>query len=353
MGQLCSMGECIDPCMFFPHYSPEVLECPCFGPSTETLCHKEVCYPTGLCLPVPEDCKHQQIATTSSQCFCFTGDRVCQQNEYCSLTEGQCLNTTDLEACPTSPGISSDLCNCEDAFVCRPGYMCEAGQYRERPGTCPDEPFEYTGDDSCWCEEAGQECVTGEMCDRAKKSCSAPLPECPALPGSAGEGSFCSCSWPSDFTEVATVRRQVTGEKVGTWDGNTFLSNNDDLPNLVMEPNSCSLMEDDTQYGFIQDEDIVLTKDLNGSECIRSDNKGTKYEGTLSLTKSGRTCFKWNSSTVPDEHRSVGDHNFCRNHNNDDVGPWCVPSIDGEHCSPPVCEDYKVEDVCKTTTGLD
>ena len=340
--------------MFFPHYSPEVLECACFGPSMETLCNEEVCHPTGQCLPVPVDCEHQQIATNSSQCFCFTGDRVCQQNEYCSLTQGQCLNTTDLEACPTSPGISSNLCNCEDTFVCRPGYMCEAGQCRERPETCPDEPFEYTGEDSCWCEEAGQECQEGEICDKAKKSCSAPLPECPALPGSAGEGSSCSCSWPADFTEVATVRRQVTGEKVGTWDGNTFLSNNDDLPKLVLQPNSCSLMEGDTHYGFIQDEDIVLTKDLNGSECIRSKTKGTEYAGTLSLTKSGRTCLNWNSSTVPDEKRSVGDHNFCRNHNNDDVGPSCFPSAGtGERCSPPVCEEYKEEDVCKTTTGLD
>ncbi|XP_070538200.1 uncharacterized protein [Ptychodera flava] len=85
-------------------------------------------------------------------------------------------------------------------------------------------------------------------------------------------------------------------------------------------------------------------------ECYQDAN-GYDYRGKLSQTISGHTCQKWTAQT-PQQHystpenypnRGIGDHNYCRNPDNGDVGPWCF-TVDGprwKHCDvgkPGDCE---------------
>ena len=80
----------------------------------------------------------------------------------------------------------------------------------------------------------------------------------------------------------------------------------------------------------------VATCDWDGSECFHSHHEcytradGADYRGTVSHTKSGKTCQHW-SSQEPHAHTrthakyplaGLGGHNFCRNPDGED-GPWC------------------------------
>ena len=67
------------------------------------------------------------------------------------------------------------------------------------------------------------------------------------------------------------------------------------------------------------------------------------YTGTVSKTKSGRTCQNWNETT-PQDHNdtSVGDHNFCRNPGNKKAGVWCYTTttwMKWEKCDVPLCNE--------------
>ena len=90
------------------------------------------------------------------------------------------------------------------------------------------------------------------------------------------------------------------------------------------------------------------------TECS-STPKQTDYRGTVSITKTGKTCQKWsvssphqtqheyNGKTVSDytEH-GLGDHNYCRNPYDDNVDEkvWCYttdPESNWEFCKIPMC----------------
>ena len=82
---------------------------------------------------------------------------------------------------------------------------------------------------------------------------------------------------------------------------------------------------------------------------------GVTYTGTLSETKSGRTCQNWNE-TSPQRHTytDAGDHNYCRNPTRkDDVGVWCYTTtkwIRWEKCNVPICEESTTTTATTTTT---
>ena len=59
-----------------------------------------------------------------------------------------------------------------------------------------------------------------------------------------------------------------------------------------------------------------------GENCVRLD--GRDYTGEQSVTKTGKTCQRWDQN-YPHEPRHGWDynHNYCRNPDNDQSGPWC------------------------------
>ncbi|KAK3599901.1 hypothetical protein CHS0354_022480 [Potamilus streckersoni] len=76
--------------------------------------------------------------------------------------------------------------------------------------------------------------------------------------------------------------------------------------------------------------------------CVR--DSGADYRGSVSTTRSGRTCKNWKNNPYfrTQEYQDLlGNHNFCRNPNNSLEGPWCFTDNiyqEKELCSIPMCE---------------
>ncbi|CAL1536023.1 unnamed protein product [Lymnaea stagnalis] len=71
---------------------------------------------------------------------------------------------------------------------------------------------------------------------------------------------------------------------------------------------------------------------------------GTKYVGETSTTKSGHTCKKWSSTSYSNIVilHATGNHNFCRNPDGMDSGPWCFTAdLKMEPCNIPKCSDSR------------
>ena len=94
---------------------------------------------------------------------------------------------------------------------------------------------------------------------------------------------------------------------------------------------------------------------------------GESYKGVISKTVSGYSCLRWDSrdstaikiSPDPNLNRSfyhafstsTNDHNYCRNPDGDDKGPWCYTTNQKgwEYCSQiPRCST--TETIISTTT---
>ncbi|XP_067879492.1 tissue-type plasminogen activator isoform X2 [Heterodontus francisci] len=98
-------------------------------------------------------------------------------------------------------------------------------------------------------------------------------------------------------------------------------------------------------------------------QCYRG--RGMGYRGTWSLTHSGRECLNWNATVVartryngrrPDaQQMGLGNHNFCRNPDNDTV-PWCHiyngHILTWDKCSLSPCSN-SFSSECYTKTGAD
>ena len=86
--------------------------------------------------------------------------------------------------------------------------------------------------------------------------------------------------------------------------------------------------------------------------CWSKDNrdaKGSGYNGTQSVTKSGLTCQKWAEQSphtheyTTDKHgdKGIGDHNYCRNPDEEYNMTWCYttsPDKRWDFCEVPTCE---------------
>ena len=84
-------------------------------------------------------------------------------------------------------------------------------------------------------------------------------------------------------------------------------------------------------------------------DCMKLEDQGVSYRGNVSNTISGKLCQNW-STQFPHEHsmsdprKGVGDHNHCRNPDNEPL-PWCYtvdPDVRWDFCSIPYCS-YEVD----------
>ena len=247
-------AHCVEECVQFPFFQSDA--CGCTHNDNDMICEGEICYnSTNLCQPPPDNCEHMQIAKEGSGCFCSPINKVCVADTYCDLLADDCLNVTTAPSCPDYPGITDEICNCGDSFACKPGYMCQEGSCVKRPDPCPERPYVNTGLEDCWCEDASDLCSYGKMCT---DQCSDPPPDCAQAP-LAPPDSSCVCSWPKEKAETAKVRRVLTAELVGRWDGVMMTPEDREQTPLTLKDGGSTIMAGTEQFGFIKDSKIYKT----------------------------------------------------------------------------------------------
>ena len=93
---------------------------------------------------------------------------------------------------------------------------------------------------------------------------------------------------------------------------------------------------------------LVYFLDHVKQTTCRTSNTGREYVGILSVTMSGKDCQRWDSVTPHDHSYTAKSdlpdrdtaHNYCRNPNRSEYGPWCFttdPEVRWEACDIPLC----------------
>ena len=78
-------------------------------------------------------------------------------------------------------------------------------------------------------------------------------------------------------------------------------------------------------------------------DCYYHINGQLFYNGTISITKTGKTCQWWDDDEPHEpNHRPKGggQRNYCRNPDGDNLKPWCYttdPDIRWEYCDVQKC----------------
>ncbi|KAL5252859.1 hypothetical protein ACHWQZ_G015583 [Mnemiopsis leidyi] len=86
-------------------------------------------------------------------------------------------------------------------------------------------------------------------------------------------------------------------------------------------------------------------------------SKGSGYDGTQSITRSGGSCLNWARQTNKNFNPSVlpngglGDHNYCRNPDGSQGDVWCFTTSGWNYCDVPSCPD--IYPTCPTTSYID
>ena len=77
---------------------------------------------------------------------------------------------------------------------------------------------------------------------------------------------------------------------------------------------------------------IALFLAAEDDTCYEAGDHGQTYNGTISVTRSGKACQSW-GSLLP------GAENYCRNPGQVVSSPWCyTDDTKWEYCDVPVCK---------------
>ncbi|XP_056003285.1 uncharacterized protein LOC125661191 isoform X1 [Ostrea edulis] len=130
----------------------------------------------------------------------------------------------------------------------------------------------------------------------------------------------------------------------------TYLADQSNYCRIADEPESwCYTMDNQTRWDWCSVPYCFAT------ECAYTPT-GIDYTGTVSHTKTGIPCQRWDSQT-PHSHsynELHKDENYCRN-TDGSAGPWCYtqdPDIRWELCDVPQCEKVQ-RDCLMTGRGID
>jgi len=108
----------------------------------------------------------------------------------------------------------------------------------------------------------------------------------------------------------------------------------------------------------------LFGSEFQPNKFCKTTKPGAEYSGTLSVTKSGRTCQVW-TTQVPHRHDYTSKNgykfpdgnekyskNYCRNPDSSSIGPWCYttdPKVRYESCGVYACDELFRK--CKATKG--
>jgi len=97
------------------------------------------------------------------------------------------------------------------------------------------------------------------------------------------------------------------------------------------------------------------TIELDKSECIDTDvdPAGDFYRGSKSTTRTGAQCANWALDDIAATHTEVGNHEYCRNPDNDENGPWCFKKDadqaewgdEADYCDIPECSSLELSEI--------
>merc|ERR1712061_304334 len=103
---------------------------------------------------------------------------------------------------------------------------------------------------------------------------------------------------------------------------------------------------------------VLLGSATANDTCQSKASLGKDYTGPVSKSKSGLECKIWKNARM---YKATGDHNMCRNPDNDSGGVWCFTKgqKDWEYCDVPKCDvavdggwsDWRDFGACNATCG--
>ena len=162
---------------------------------------------------------------------------------------------------------------------------------------------------------------------------------------------------------AGTQSQTIYGEKCQTWSSqhphahmlnynNNFPENNvKEVSNYCRNPNNydkgpwCHTTNPERRSDYCMIPMCSEPADGTYPEC-KSDRRGTNYRGKMNLTISGKNCISWTINEYTDadfpdksKHEAL---NYCRNPDNDKLGPWCLTEhnytfFGADYCGISIC----------------
>ena len=181
---------------------------------------------------------------------------------------------------------------------------------------------------------------------------------------------------PDGFDYAGNMSTTIEGYQCQKWADQTphwhqFGKYNHEFPanNVTAASNYCRHVHGERPSCYITDPDVNVKKECIIPMCsepaagthpeCKKDRRGLEYMGKINITRNGTMCWPWTSITSQLKQDSIEIDqfpdanidealNYCRNVNNDKLGPWCYynsgeksvfgsPVMKKQYCGIPVC----------------